>query len=229
MEEEPARSGTRIYRRSCSGTASIAILYNVQEPMNPVKMYIEPHGIPAKTDRATVLAAAMQQVENEGVENLAIRSVASSLGLAPNALYHYFESLGALGAAVAEEARLQMLEIMQKAAGRKGPAKTIRAISEAYLRFAHQQPRVFALYLKTSGAHSASPQCTRNTEFFLEQVTRVYGEKRAGEAAHALWASLHGLAVLREAGVLTAAQASISLKFSLQMWIDGALSSSGDK
>lgn len=188
---------------------------------------------PTKTDRATVLAAAMQQVEKEGVENLAIRSVASRLGLAPNALYHYFESLGALEAAVAEEARLQMLEIMQKAVGRKGPAKTVRAISEAYLRFAHEQPRVFALYLKTSGAHSDSPQCTpqcaRNTEFFLEQVTRVYGKKRAVEASHALWAFLHGLAVLREAGVLTAAQSSTSLKFSLQMWIDAALSSSGHK
>jgi AcrR family transcriptional regulator len=191
--------------------------------MNPVKMYM---AYPAKTDRATVLAAAMQQVEREGVENLAIRSVASTLGLAPNALYHYFESLGALKAAVAEETRLQTLEVMQKAAGRKGPAKSIRAISEAYLRFAHEQPRVFALYLKTSGADSdipqCTPQCTRNTEFFLEHVTRVYGEKRACEASHALWSTLHGLAVLREVGVLTAEQASTSLKFSLKMWIEGA-------
>jgi len=188
---------------------------------------------PAKTDRASILNAAMKQVENEGVESLAIRSVAFTLGLAPNALYRYFESLAALEAAVAEEARLQMLEFMQKAAGRKGPAESIRAISEAYLRFAHEQPRVFALYLKTSGAHSDSPQCTpqcaRNTEFFLEQVTRVYGEKRAVKASHALWAFLHGLAVLREVGVLTAAQSSTSLKFSLQMWIDGALSSSGNE
>ncbi len=91
---------------------------------------------PAKTDRASILNAAMKQVENEGVESLAIRSVAFTLGLAPNALYRYFESLAALEAAVAEEARLQMLEFMQKAAGRKGPAESIRAISEAYLRFA---------------------------------------------------------------------------------------------
>jgi len=175
----------------------------------------------------------MKLVEDEGVESLAIRSVASTLGLAPNALYRYFESLGALKAAVAEEARLQMLEVMQKAVGRKGPAESIRAISEAYLRYAHEQPRVFALYLKTSGPDSDIPQCTplcaRNTEFFLDQVTRIYGEKRAWEAALALWAFLHGLAVLREAGVLSAAQSSTSLKFSLKMWIDGALSSSGNK
>ena len=117
-----------------------------------------------------------------------------------------------------------MLELMQEAAGRKEPAETIRAISEAYLRFAHEQPRVFALYLKPSGATSTTPQCTRNTEFFLHQVTRVYGEQRAWEASHTLWAFLHGLAVLREAGVLTAAQSSTSFKFGLRMWIDGASS-----
>jgi AcrR family transcriptional regulator len=177
---------------------------------------------PAKTDRARILTAALQQVESEGVENLAIRCVAAKLGLAPNALYRYFDSLAALEAAVAEEARLEMLELMQKAAGRKGPGETIRAISEAYLRFAHERPRVFALFLKTSGADSQSPQCARNTEFFLEQVTRVYGEERAGEASHVLWAFLHGLAVLREAGVLTGKHLQTSLKFGLQTWIDGA-------
>jgi AcrR family transcriptional regulator len=177
---------------------------------------------PAKTDRRSVLAAAMEQVESEGVENLAIRSVAAKLGVAPNALYRYFESLAALEAALAEEARLQMLGMMQKAAGRKGPSKTIRAISEAYLRFAQQRPRLFALYLKTSGANSRTPQCTRNTEFFLEQVTRVYGEERAWKASHFLWAFLHGLAVLLDAGVLPAEEAFNSLHFGLQIWIDGA-------
>ncbi len=165
----------------------------------------------------------MKHVENEGVEHLAIRSVASTLGLAPNALYRYFDSLAALEAALAEEVRLRMLEIMQKAAGRKGPAETIRAIAEAYLLFAQQQPRLFALYLKTSGETiEPTPQCARNTEFFVAQVTRIYGEKRAMQAAHALWALLHGIAVMREASVLTKEQAASNLKFGVQMWIDAA-------
>ncbi len=202
---------------------------NVHCTSHPVKMYRVVMSHPAKTDRASILAAAMKQVEDEGVENLAIRSVASTLGLAPNALYRYFDSLAALEAAVAEEARLRMLGIMQKAAGRKGPAETICAISEAYLRFAHDHPRVFALYLKTSGDYAQNPQCGRNTEFFLEQVTRVYGEKGAWEASHALWASLHGLAVLREAGVLKKAQSTNSLKYIVRMWIDAARTSSTDR
>src|SRR5215469_1402638 len=179
---------------------------------------------PAKTDRDSILSAALEQVECEGVENLAIRSVAAKLGLAPNAIYRYFENLAALKSAVAEEAYLRMLGAMQTAAGRKEPVAAVRAFSEAYLRFAHQQPRVFALYLTTPGGDLESPQCARNSEFFWERVGRIYPEKRAREASLTLWALLHGLAVLREARVLTDKQTVTSLNFSLQMWIDAASS-----
>lgn len=179
---------------------------------------------PAKTDRDSILNAALEQVESEGVENLAIRSVAAKLGLAPNAIYRYFENLAALKAAVAEEAYLRMLDIMRRAAGKKEPAEAVRAFSEAYLRFAHEQPRVFALYLTTPGVHTNSPLCVRNSQFFWEHVARMYPEKRAREASLALWALLHGLAVLRQADVLTQKQSAACLNFTLKMWIDAALS-----
>lgn len=177
---------------------------------------------PAKTDRGTILAAALKLVECEGVENLAIRTIAAELDLAPNALYRYFVNLAALEAAVAEEARRQMLEVMEKVVGRKGPAETIRAISETYLCFALERPRLFALYLKTYGAEEHTPQCTLSTNFFVKHVTRVYGERRALEASHALWAFIHGSAVLLDAGLLTPESAFGNLKFGLQTWIDGA-------
>jgi hypothetical protein len=64
-----------------------------------------------------------------------------------------------------------------------------------------------------------------NTEFFIELVTRVYGEDRARMAAHALWAQIHGLAVLIGAGVLPWEEAHARLKFGLKIWIDGAAAS----
>lgn len=178
---------------------------------------------PSKTDRESILAAALEEVESDGLENLAIRSVAAKLGLAPNALYRYFENLSALELAVAEEVRFQMLEVLQKVIGRKGPSESIRALSEAYLRFAQERPRAFALYLKNSDLQT--PQCTKNTEFFVEQVKRIYGKERAELASHALWAQVHGLAVLLGAGVLPWADAHVRLKFGLKIWIDGAAAS----
>ena len=177
---------------------------------------------PAKTDRGTILAAALEQVERDGVENLAIRAVAAQLGLAPNALYRYFENLAALEAALAEEVRRQMLHTMEHTVEGKAPAEAVRAIGEAYLRFALDRPRAFALYLKTYGAEDHTPQCVKNTAFFLQHVNRVYGRKRADKAAHALWAFLHGSAVLLDAGLVPEEQAFTNLRFGLQIWIDAA-------
>lgn len=178
---------------------------------------------PSKTDRERILVAALEQVESEGLEKLAIRSVAAKLGLAPNALYRYFESLSDLEFALAEEVRFQMLEVMQKAIGRKSPSESIRLLSETYLRFAEQRPRAFALYLKKPTAET--PQCTKNTDFLVEQVTRLYGPKRAQMASHALWAQIHGLAVLLGAGVLPWSEAHTRLKYSLNTWIASAAAS----
>src|SRR5258707_7444689 len=183
-----------VWKRCQRCTPFTTIMYNVHLGLTARQdVQCELMAYPSKTDRESILAAALEEVENGGLENLAIRSVAAKLGLAPNALYRYFENLSALELAVAEEVRFQMLEVMQKVIGRKGPTESIRAISEAYLHFAHQRPRAFALYLKNSD--SQTPQCARNTEFFVEQVTRVYGQDRARMAAHALWAQIHGLAV----------------------------------
>ena len=104
---------------------------------------------------------------------------------------------------MAEEARRQMLEAMEGAVGRKGPAEAIRALSEAYLRFALDRPHLFALYLKTFGAEQHTPQCVKNTEFFLKHVAKLYGEKRAGDASHVLWAFLQGSAVLLDSGLVS--------------------------
>jgi AcrR family transcriptional regulator len=181
---------------------------------------------PTKTDRDCILAVALDQVESECVEHLAIRSVAAKLGLAPNAIYRYFESLAALEQAVAEEVRLQMLQAMRKAAGRRGPADTIRAISEAYLRFALERPHLFQYTLKPSETGGQTPQCVRNTKFFREQVIRLYGEKRALVASQAILAYLRGLAASQQAGVLSKEQAMASFRFGLQIWIDDAVHSS---
>lgn len=178
---------------------------------------------PAKTGREAILAAAMRQVETEGVEKLAIRSVAARLGVAPNALYRYFESLAALEAALAEESRRRLLLVMQKAAGRKPPAEAIRGICGAYVRFAREHPQIFALTLKPANDdHDENPAHLQSWRFVVEQVSRLYGEARAAEAAVALWALLHGMTVLERAGVLSEAKPSSGLTFGIEMWISAA-------
>ena len=103
---------------------------------------------PAKTDRARILSAAMEQLARDGMEKLSLRSLAASLDLAPNALYRYFASRSQLEAAITAEITQQVHEGLRKAAGRKAPEQAIRALVRAYIRFAHEQKHLYDVFLR---------------------------------------------------------------------------------
>ncbi len=185
---------------------------------------------PSKTDRKTILAAAMDHVLKNGVNKLAIRSVAAALDLAPNALYRYFANLAALEAALAEESRRRLLEVLRKAAGKKPPEEAIRSIAKAYVRFAREQPQVFSLTLMPSTAKTEGDAVhVQSWRFVLGHVARIYGEQRAPEAAVALWAFLHGMTALEAARVFGERKPVSSFEFGLRMWIEAAMAAIGKK
>ncbi len=167
----------------------------------------------------------MDQVSREGINELAIRSVAAALGLAPNALYRYFPNLAALQAALAEESRRLLLQALRKAAGKKSPEEAIRSIARAYLRFAREQPHVFSLTLMPSTVETETEGEAAHVQswrFVLEHVSRLYGEEKAPESAVALWAFLHGMTALEAARVFGERKPVSSFEFGLRMWIKAA-------
>ena len=175
---------------------------------------------PSKTDRQTILATAMDQVSKDGINKLAIRSVAATLGLAPNALYRYFANLAALQAALADESRCRLHQALHKAAGKKPPLEAIRSIAKAYVRFAQEQPQVFSLTLLPSTTETEGEAVhVLMWRFVLEHVAAIYGEERAPEAAVALWAFLHGIATLKAAGIFGERKPVNSFEFGVRMWI----------
>src|SRR5580693_6524322 len=103
---------------------------------------------PAKTDRARILTAAMEQLARDGLEKLSLRSLAASLDLAPNALYRYFASRSQLEAAIAVEITGQIHEGLRQAAGRKAPEPAIRSLVRAYIRFAQEQKHFYEVFLR---------------------------------------------------------------------------------
>ena len=200
------------------------MMYSVHPLYSIVKVYgVLFMAYPSKTDRESILAAAMKQVARDGLSKLAIRSVAAALGLAPNALYRYFSSLAALIAALADESRRQLLIALQKSVGQKAAEAAIRSIARTYVRFARDQPEIFSLTLMPSITDSGEEAThIQSWTFVLEQVARLYGEQRAPEAAIALWAFLHGMTALEAAGVFGERKPLSSFEFGLDMWIRGA-------
>ena len=180
---------------------------------------------PSKTDQNAILAVAMDQAAKHGINKLAIRSVAAELQLAPNALYRYFSSLEALKAALADESRTRLLDSLQNAAGSQRPEDAIRAIAEAYLQFARDQPALFSLTLRPGATEAeAEPSHLRSWMFTLRHVARLYGEARAPEATVALWAFLHGMTALEAAGIFSERKPAGSFEFGLKMWIAASCS-----
>jgi AcrR family transcriptional regulator len=178
---------------------------------------------PAKTDRARILAAAMEQLAREGMEKLSLRSVAASLDLAPNALYRYFASRSQLEAAIAAEITAHVHESLGKAAARKPPEQAIRALVRAYIRFAHEHKHLYEAFVRpcveTSEGEAAHVALW---DFVLEQVGRVSGPKKAAEAAIALWALLHGFIGLANAGVFERDKPRSGFDWGLQAWFRAA-------
>jgi hypothetical protein len=84
---------------------------------------------------------------------------------------------------------------------------------------------IFSLTLKPSDDSQYEDAAhLRSWQFVLGQVGRLYGEERAPEAALVLWAFLHGMTVLQQAGVFGKRKPESSFKVGLQMWIDAAAS-----
>lgn len=178
---------------------------------------------PSKTDRQTILATALNQVAIDGINKLAIRSVAATLGLAPNALYRYFANLADLEAALADESRRLLLQALQRAAKKKRPKEAIRGIARAYVQFARKHPQIFSLTLRPSNNDAEEDAVhIQSWRFVLEHVAGIYGEKQAPEAAVVLWAFLHGITALEAARVFGQQKPSSSFEFGLRMWIEAA-------
>lgn len=178
---------------------------------------------PAKTDRARILSAAMEQLAREGLEKLSLRSLAASLNLAPNALYRYFASRSQLEGAIAAAITGHVHEGLRKAAGRKAPEQAIRALVSAYLRFAHEQSHFYEVFLRPC-AETPEGEAAHVAlwNFVLEQVGRVSGPKKAPEAAVALWALLHGFVGLEGAGVFQRGKPRSGFDWGLQAWFRAA-------
>jgi AcrR family transcriptional regulator len=180
---------------------------------------------PSKTDRETILAAAIEQVEQRGLRGLSLRSLAAALELAPNALYRYFADRSVLESALAGEASRLLYAAMQRAVHKGAPEQAIRGIARAYLAFARKHPNLYELLLlpcDTEGERAAAHE--KLWGFVVEHVTTLTGRGQANEASVALWAFLHGIAELEAANVFGDEKPGASFDFGLNAWLAAASS-----
>jgi AcrR family transcriptional regulator len=178
---------------------------------------------PSKTDRQTILTAALKQLAGAGIRSVSLRGLAASLGVAPNALYRYFSDRAALEAALSAESARQLKSVLSLAARKKQPADAVRGMALAYIRFARENRHLYEL-LMPSGlpcGEDAKPH-EDLWNFVIGQVANVTGQFHAAEGAVALWALLHGTVALEAAQVFGKDKPFSGFQFGLDAWLSAA-------
>jgi AcrR family transcriptional regulator len=145
--------------------------------------------------RASILGAAAEILEKQGIEALSVRAAARRAGVSHNAPYRHFPSKTALLSALAADGFARFGEALA-AAERDGG---LRARGEAYVRFALANPQRFRLMfsagLRISGDANLREQAGRAFGG-LEQAISAHSGQEAPYAAIAAWALVHGLSHL---------------------------------
>jgi AcrR family transcriptional regulator len=178
---------------------------------------------PSKTDRETILAAAIEQLEERGLRGLSLRSLAATLELAPNALYRYFADRAMLESALANEVSRLLNAAMQRAVRKGGPEQAIRGIARAYLAFARKHPNLYELLLLPCGPEDEEASSHKDLwDFVAGHVIALTESGHVNEASIALWAFLHGIVELEAARVFGAEKPDTSFNFGLDAWLAAA-------
>jgi len=174
---------------------------------------------PSKTDRQTILSAALKELVHGGIRDLSLRNIAASLDLAPNAIYRYFPDRRALEAALANEAARRLELALRKAADGREPVTAIREMSSAYIKFARDNRHLYEVMMSFHVPQHDTTFHQSLWTFTVEQVQRIAGSDRAAQASVALWAFLHGAVALEAAQVLGELKPASGIEFGFEAWL----------
>lgn len=105
----------------------------------------EPNGRGSGEVETAILGAARDLLAEKGLQGLSMRTVAQRVGVSATAIYHYFENKDALVGSVVQSGFHRFGEYMEQAMDLhpKGSLARVRAVGEAYLRFALENQAYF--------------------------------------------------------------------------------------
>src|ERR1700732_2849661 len=192
-------------------------MFAVHLRLSRCKVFLMPY--PSKTNRQTILSAAVKELAHGGIRDLSLRNIAASLDLAPNAIYRYFSDRRALEAALANEAARQLELVLRKAADGCEPVTAIREMSAAYIKFARDNRHLYEVMMSLHAPERDATSHQSLWTFTVEQVRRIAGSNRAAQASVALWAFLHGAVALEAAQVLGEIKPASGLEFGFEAWL----------
>ena len=153
----------------------------------------------------TLVEAALDAIEELGLERLSLRAVAERAGVSAAAPYHHFKSKEDLVASAAVSATREFNEQLKSAAcSIAEPRQQLSALGIAYVRYASKRPRMFRLiqgpYLtgEKEPPELAGERAITFSILFaaIQGCLPKAGEQAQRQAFASAWSLVHGLSVL---------------------------------
>jgi AcrR family transcriptional regulator len=171
-----------------------------------MKTKTKPQSRKARLDTATVVQAAVELIEAEGLEALSLGRLARELDVQTPSLYNHIDGLPGLNRALALRSTRELGEVMGNAAIGKSGADAVLALAEAYRAYVKDHTGLYMM-----GIRSAGLQTPINAELQAAQervvqiamaVVASFGlqGKDALHAVRGLRSIVHGFATLEVAG-----------------------------
>lgn len=145
-----------------------------------------------------VAAAAAELMDAEGRDALSLARLASELGVRPPSLYNHVDGLDGLERLVALQAVRKLADTCREAVMGRGGVEGLRALADAYRRFAVAHPGTYPL---TQVARPGDGEYEEEAGRLLEPVLALLSglglaDAELVHAARAVRSALHGFASL---------------------------------
>jgi AcrR family transcriptional regulator len=154
---------------------------------------------PAKTDPESILAAALEILEEHGPNSLSMRNLAEKLGMKAPSLYRHYRDKTALENALQLEGARQLRVLLEQSQKKRTPKNALKLCAETYLEFCRAHPHLYDL-MHTPGVYASVGERKELWNTVLSIVGTVTGNPDDTAATVAFWAFLYGFCSLERSG-----------------------------
>ena len=187
--------------------------------------------------RNALVVAATELAARDGPDGVVLREAARRIGVSPSAAYRHFPSREGLLAVVGSRARHSVTERMlaaMDAVHAREPsrmaAERFRACGREYIRFALEEPGLFAVAFRPCPPElyvpeDPSPYHVLSGSLDQLDATGLLAVPRAGAEEYA-WIGVHGAAVLLGGGAIDPRERERVIEGTLDMVSHGLLTAS---
>jgi AcrR family transcriptional regulator len=157
--------------------------------------------------RAALVHAAMELLEESGEADLSLRAVARRAGVSAAAPYRHYADREALVSAVAAVGYRELAERLATAHPSPSTPQQLASVAIAYVQFALERPALFRIMFTEPCDRDNDERVAATaavSQYVRAIVERTFPQADAEALATAIWALVHGLALLHLDGKLDA-------------------------